>query len=84
MLHFISSHPVSLICIQDLTLIYFPFSEFLDSLRCDAMAPTPGPVFFLLMSQKLAATSSFSSGKAYPSLNFLLSLFLRLTPTLIM
>ena len=81
LLHFISSHPVDLICIQESNL---PLSGSLDSLLCDLMAPIPDPEFFLLMSQTLAAASSFSSGRAYPSLNFLLPLFLRLTPTLIM
>ena len=46
------------------------------------MAPTPDLVCFLLMSQTLAAASS--SGRAYPSMNFLPPLFLRLAPTLIM
>ena len=81
LLHFISSHPVSLICIQESNLNLF--SSFLDSLLCDLMAPTPDLLFFLLMSQTLAVASSFSSG-AYPSLSFLPPLFLRLTPTIIM
>ena len=69
---------------RNLTLIYLPHSRSLDSLLCDPMALTPDLVFFLLMSQTLAAASSFSSGRAYPSLSFLLPLFLRLTPNLIM
>ena len=69
---------------RNLTLIYLPLSESLDPLLCDPMAATPDLVFFLLMSQTLAAASSFSSGRAYPSLSFLPPLFLRLTPTLIM
>ena len=40
---------------RNLTLMYFLFSGSLDSLLCHLMAPTPGPVFFLLMSQTLAA-----------------------------
>ena len=67
-----------------LTLIYLPLSGSLDTLLCDLIAPTPGLVFFLLMSHTLAAVSSFSSGRAYLSLSFLLLLFLRLIPTLIM
>ena len=87
LLHFISSHPIDLIYIQESNLnlsssIYLFRS--LDSLLCDPMTPTPDLVFFLLMSQTLAAASSFSSGRAYPSLNFLPPLFLCLTPTLIM
>ena len=84
LVHFISSHPVDLIYIQESNLNLSSFFRILDSLLCDPMAPTPDPVFFLLMSQTLAAASSFSSGKAYPSLSFLPPLFLRLTPTMIM
>ena len=69
---------------RNLTLIYLPLSGSLGFLLCDPMAPTPDLVFFLLMSQTLAAASSFSSGRAYPSLSFLPPLFLCLTPTLIM
>ena len=47
LLHFISSHPVDLISIEDLTLIHLPLSRFLDSLLCDLIAPTPGLVFSL-------------------------------------
>ena len=67
LLHFISSHPVDLNSSS--------FSGFLDSLLCDPMAPTLDLVFFLLMSQTLAVASSFSSGRAYPSLSFLPPLF---------
>ena len=85
LLHYISSHPVDLIYIsRNITLICLPLFRSLDSLLCDSMAPTLDFVFFLLMSQMLAAASSFSSGRAYPSLSFLPPLFLRLTPTLIM
>ena len=69
---------------RNLALIYLPLSGFLDSLLSDLIASTPGLVFFLLMPHTLAAASSFFSGRAYLSLNFLSSLFLRLTPTLIM
>ena len=73
--------PLTLLVSRNLTLIYLPLSGFLDFLLCNAIAPTPDPVFFLLMSQTLAAASSFSLGRAYPSLNFLPPLFLCLTPT---
>ena len=63
---------------------HLPLYESLDSLLCDLMAPTPGLAFSLLMPRTLAAASSFSFGRAYPFLNFLPPLFLRLTPTLIM
>ena len=69
---------------RNLTLIYFPLSGSLNCLFCDPMALTPDMVFFLPMSRTLAAASSFSSGRAYPSLSFLPPLFLRLTSNLIM
>ena len=84
LLHFLSFHPVDHIYIQESNLIYLPLFRSLDSLLCDLMAPTLDLVFFLLMSQTLAAASLFSSSRAYPSLSFLPPLFLRLTPTLIM
>ena len=65
-------------------LTYLPLSGFLDSLLCDLIAPTPGLTFSLPIPRMLAAASSFSSGRAYPSLNFLPPLFLRSIPTLIM
>ena len=64
--------------------IYLPLSGFLDSLLCVLIVPTPGLAFSLLIPCTLAATSSFSSGKAYLFLNFLPPLFLHLIPTLIM
>ena len=72
---FVSRNPI---------LTPLPLSGFLDSLLCVLIAPTPGLAFSLLMSRRLAAVSSFSSGRAYLSLNFLPSLFLRSIPTLIM
>ena len=69
---------------RNLTSIHSPLSGSLDSLLCDLIAPTPGLAFFLVMPRTLAAVSSFSSSKAYPSLNFLPLFFLCLTPTLIM
>ena len=61
-----------------------PFSRSLDSLLCVLIAPTPGLAFSRVMTRTLAAAPSFSSGRAYPSLNFLPPLSLRLIPTLIM
>ena len=63
---------------------HIPLSGFLDSLLCVLIAPTPGLAFFLIMPRTLAAVSSFSSGRAYLSLNFLPPLFLRSIPALIM
>ena len=65
-------------------LTHLPLSRFLDSLLCVLIAPTPGLAFSLLMPGTLAAVSSFSSGRAYLSLNFLPPLFLHSIPTLIM
>ena len=59
-------------------------SGFLDSLLCVLIVPTPGLAFSLLIPRTQAAVSSFSSGSAYLSLNFLPPLFLRSIPTLIM
>ena len=61
-----------------------PFSGFLGSLLCTLIASTPGLAFSVLMPPTPAAASSFSSGRAYPFLNFLHPLFLRLIPTMIM
>ena len=58
------------------------FLYLLDSLLCNLIAPTSGLAFFLPIRRTVAALS-FSSGRAYPSLNFLPRLSLRLTPTLI-
>ena len=65
-------------------LNHLPLSGFLDSLLCVLIAPTPGLAFSLVMPRTLAAASSFLSGRAYPSLNFLPPLFLCSIPTLIM
>ena len=65
-------------------LTHLPLSGFLDSLLCVLIAPIPGLAFSLLIPRTLAAALSFSSGRAYLSLNFLPPLFLRLIPTLIM
>ena len=65
-------------------LAHLPLSGFLDSLLCVLIAPTPGLAFSLLMPHTPAAPLLFSSGRAYPFLNFLPPLFLRSIPTLIM
>ena len=65
-------------------LTHLPLSGFLDSLFCFLIAPTPGLAFSLLMPRTPAAALSFSSGRAYPFLNFPPPLFLRSIPTLIM
>ena len=57
----------------NLTLIHLPFSGSLDSLLCNLIAPTPCLALFPPMLRTLAAASSFSSGRAYPSLSFLSS-----------
>ena len=84
--YFTFSRPVlsTLSASRNPTSTHIPFSGFLDSLLCVLIAPTPGVAFSLLMPHTLRAASSFSSGKAYPFLNFLPPFFLRLIPTLIM
>ena len=46
LVHFISSHPVDPICIQESNLNISSSFEFLDSLLCDPMTPTSDLVFF--------------------------------------
>ena len=84
LLHFLSSHLVDLICIQESNLnssSYFRISGF-SALRSNRTHSRSG-ILSLLMPRTLAAASTFSSNKAYPSRNFLTP-FLRLTTTLIM
>ena len=57
-------------------LTHLPLSGFLDSLLCVLIAPTPALAFSLVMPRTLVVASSFSSCRAYPSLNFLPPLFL--------
>ena len=76
--------PLTLLLFKNLTLIHLSFSGFLDSLLSNLIAPTSGQAFSLPVPRTLAAVSSFLSGRACPSPNFLPHLFLRLTPTLIM
>ena len=80
LLHFLSTLSAS----RNPILTHLPLSGFLDSLFCVLIAPTLGLAFSLLMPRTLAAALSFSSSRAYLSLNFLPPLFLRLIPTLIM
>ena len=83
-LHFLSFHSVDLICIQKSNFnspSCFRIPKF-SALRSDRTHSGSG--IFLLISHTLAAASSFSSGRAYPSLSFLPPLFLRFTLTLIM
>ena len=84
--YFTFFHPIllTLSVSRNPILTPLPLSGFLDSLFCDLIAPTPGLAFSLLMPCTLATTSSLLSGRAYPSLNFLPPLFLRLIPTLTM
>ena len=82
--HFILSHPVGLIYIQEYNLNLsssFRIPGF-SALQSHGTHSLSG--IFLLMSQTLVAASSFSSSRAYSSLSFLLPLFLCLAPTLIM
>ena len=76
--------PLALSVSRNPILTHLPLFGFLDSLLCILIAPNPGLAFSLVMPRTLAAASSFLSGRAYLSLNFLPPLFLRLTPTLIM
>ena len=54
--------PLVLFVSRNLTLTYLPLSGSLGSLLCDLIAPTPGLIFFLLISHMLVVASSFSSG----------------------
>ena len=51
--------PLTLFVSRNLTLTYFPLSKSLDSLLFHLIPPTSGLVFFLLMSQTLAARRHF-------------------------
>ena len=84
LLHFLSSHPVDLICIQESNLnssSSFRIPGF-SALHSDCT--TPSLAFSLLIPRTLVAALSFSSCRAYLSLNFLSPLFLCLISTLIM
>ena len=83
LLHFLSGHPIDLICIQESNLNSSSLSGSLDSLLCDLIAPTPDLAFSLPIPRMLVGVSSFLSGRVYPSWSFLPPPFLCLTPTLI-
>ena len=80
--YFTFSHPILSILSVSKNPILTPLSGFLDSLLCVLIALTPGLAFSLLMPRMPAAALSFSSGRAYPFLNFPPPL--RSIPTLIM
>ena len=84
--YFIFYHPIlsTLSASRNPISTHLSLSGFLVSLLCVLIASTSGLVFSLLMTRTLAAASSFLLGGAYPFLNFLPALFLRLIPTLIM
>ena len=71
--YFTFSRPIlsTLSASRNLISTHPPLSRFLDSLLYVLIAPTPGLAFSLLMPRMLEAAASFSSGRAYPSLNFL-------------
>ena len=76
--YFTFFHPIlsTLSAFWNPILTPLPLSGFLDSLRCALIAPTHGLAFSPPIPQTLAAALSFSSSRAYPSLNFLPPLFL--------
>ena len=84
--YFTFFHPIlsTLSASRNPILTPLPLSEFLDSLLCALIAPTPDLAFSLVMTRTLATALSFSSGRAYPFLNNLPPLILCLIPTLIM
>ena len=61
-------------------LTHLPLSGFLDSLLCVLIAPTLDLAFSLVMPRTLTATSSFSSDRAYLSLNLSTSALSSLDP----
>ena len=79
LLHFILSYAVDFVCIQEFNLnssssFRIPGSNRTHLRSCNVS----------LMTRLLAVASSFSLGRAYPSLNFLSSLSFHLTPTQIL
>ena len=68
--------PLTLFVSMNLTLIHLPLSVSVNSMLCNLIASPPDLAFSLLMPRTLAAVPSFSSDRAYPSLNFLPSLSL--------
>ena len=65
--HILLTLPVS----TNPTLTHLPLSGSLYFLLCKLITPVLGLAFFLSIPLMLAAVSSFSSGRAYPSLYFL-------------
>ena len=70
--YFTFSRPIqsTLSAYRNPILTLLPLSGFLDSLLCVLIAPTPGLAVSLLMPRMPAAALPFSSGRAYPFLNF--------------
>ena len=70
--YFTFSHPIqsTISASRNPILTPLPLSGFLDSLLCVLIALTPGLAFSLLMPRTPAVALSFSSGRAYPFLNF--------------
>ena len=86
LLHFLSSHPVDLICIHESNLnssSSFRIPGFF-ALRSDRIHSRSGIFSRDTVPRTPAAALSFSSGRAFPFLNFPPPLFLCLIPTLIM
>ena len=71
--YFTFFHPIlsTLSAFRNPILTHLPLSGFLDFLFCVLIAPTPGLAFSLLMPRMPVAALSFSSGRAYLSLNVL-------------
>ena len=86
LLHFLSSYPVDLICIQESNLnssSSFGIPGF-SALRSDHTHSQSGILSPDATHASGGVALSFLSGRAYPFLNFLPLLFLRSIPTLIM
>ena len=86
LIYFTFSRPIlsTLFASRNPITTHLPLSRSLDSPLCVLITPTPRLAFSLLMPRMLVAASSFSSGRAFLSLNFLSPLFLRLIPSLVM
>ena len=79
LLHFISSHSVDLIYIQDSNLNLSSSFQSLDSLLCDLISRSG-----IFSTDVPDASGGVITSRAYSPLSFLPPLFLRLAPTLIM
>ena len=71
--------PLTLFASRNLNLIHLPLSGYLDSLFYHLIAPNPGLAFFPNATHASGGII-ISSGRAYPSLNFLLPFFSLLDP----